>query len=343
MTGKERILKAIKREKTDVRPVWFMRQAGRYLKEYRKLREKYSFLYSCKNTELIVEITLQPVRILDVDAAIVFSDILLPVEAMGIKFNIVENKGPVFEKPIEGAEDIEKLKVLEPEKSMSYLGNALRELRKELGDEKALIGFCGAPFTVASYLIEGGHSKNYTKTKIFMHREKLLWHKLMSVLTESFIGYLRFQLKNGADLVQVFDSWAGYLSPSDYREFVKPYNARIFKEISPSISFSTGTSGFLEEVRDAGGNAIGIDWRISIDKAWEIIGYEKSIQGNLDPAVLLLDKDNIEKEIRKIIEKTKNRPGHIFNLGHGIFPQTPPDNVKFTVDRVREISIKINE
>lgn len=336
MTGRERILRAFKRETVDCAPVWFMRQAGRFLPQYRKLREKYSFLESCKNPELIFEITLLPVKILDVDAAIIFSDILLPVGEMGLKFDIVESKGPVFEEPF-GDKILKIFHPFEPEEKMPYIGLAIKELRRELKNEKAILGFCGGPFTIASYIIEGGTSRDFLKTKKFIYEREKEWHILMEKLTQVLTKLLLYQLKSGADAVQLFDSWAGCLSPGDYRKYVMPYNSEIFKNVSFAINFSTGTGGFIEDVAECGGEIIGIDWRILIDKAWMRIGYQRGIQGNLDPAALLRDRASLYLEIRDILKRTGRRNGYIFNLGHGILPSTPLDNVIFTVEKVREI------
>ena len=320
-----------------------MRQAGRYMKEYRALRKKYSFLEMCKNPELAAEVTLQPIGQLRVDAAIIFADILLPLEPMGIGFEFAKDEGPVFRHPIREMKQIEKLRVIEPEADLPFLMEAIRIVRRELDGKIPLIGFSGAPFTLASYIIEGGHSKNYTLTKGMMYQGDSTWDRLMERLSETLIRYLNAQIRAGAQALQIFDSWVGCLSPSDYEKYVQPYSKRVMDGVDksvPLIHFATTSSTLLERMRQAGGDVIGVDWRVNLGEAWSRIGYDVAIQGNLDPVILLSSVDLIEKEVKRILESAGGRPGHIFNLGHGILPNTPVENVVALVDMVHEHSKK---
>jgi uroporphyrinogen decarboxylase len=342
-TTQLRLLSACRKMPVDFTPVWFMRQAGRYLPEYRRLREKYDLLALCKTPELSAEVTLQPVKILGVDAAILFADLLLPFEPMGVPFHFAKGEGPVIENPIRTPKDVEKLKPVFPEVDLSYVLSAVKLIKKELENRLPLIGFAGAPFTLASYLIEGGHSQNFLLVKRFMREEKEAWHLLMEKLSIIVANFSKAQIQAGADAVQLFDSWAGILSPEDYQDFVLPYSRKILSEVSqtgaPSIHFATGNAGMLEIFSQAGGDVIGIDWRIALDDAWKKIG-EKAIQGNLDPALLFAEPSELEMAVRKILKKAGGKPGHIFNLGHGVLPGTPVDNVKRVVEWVRLYSQK---
>jgi uroporphyrinogen decarboxylase len=318
-----------------------MRQAGRYMKEYRALRKKYSFLEMCKNPDLAAEVTLQPIGQLRVDAAIIFADILLPLEPMGIGFEFAKDEGPVFHHPIREMKQIEKLRVIEPEEDLSFLMEAIRIVRRELDGKIPLIGFSGAPFTLASYIIEGGHSKNYTLTKGMMYQGDSAWDRLMERLSEILIRYLNAQVRAGAQALQIFDSWVGCLSPTDYEKYVQPYSKRVIDGVDksvPLIHFATTSSTLLERMKQAGGDVIGVDWRVNLGEAWSRIGYDSAIQGNLDPVILLSSVDLIEKEVKRILESAGGRAGHIFNLGHGILPNTPVENVVALVDRVHEYS-----
>ncbi len=320
-----------------------MRQAGRYMKEYRALRRKHSFLEMCKAPELAAKVTLLPVEQFDVDAAIIFSDILIPLEPMGIALEFGGSEGPVFQHPIRDMKQIKKLRRIEPEKDIPFLLDAIRMVRRELDGKVPLIGFSGAPFTLASYIIEGGHSKNYTLTKGMMYQNREAWDLLMEKLTRVLIPYLNAQVKAGAQALQVFDSWVGCLSPSDYEEYVLPHSKKIFDEIDrsvPIIHFGTMSSTLLEGMKRAGGDVIGVDWRIDLGEAWARLGYDVGIQGNLDPVILLGSPELIEREVKRILERAAGRPGHIFNLGHGILPNTPVDNVARLVDAVHEQSSK---
>jgi uroporphyrinogen decarboxylase len=318
-----------------------MRQAGRYQKEYRALREKYSFLEMCKTPELAARVTLLPVEQLKVDAAIIFADILLPLEPMGIDFEFAKDEGPVFHQPIREMKQIDALRVIEPEEDMPFLMEAIRTVRRELEGKIPLIGFSGAPFTLASYVIEGGHSKNYVLTKGMMYQNRSAWHGLMEKLADVLIRYLNSQVRAGAQAVQLFDSWVGCLSPQDYEEYVLPYSKKVLDGVGkrvPLIHFATSSSTLLEGMKQAGGDVIGLDWRVDLREAWNRIGHDVAVQGNLDPVILFGPVDRIEKEVKRILERAEGRPGHIFNLGHGILPNTPFDNVVRLVDAVHEYS-----
>ena len=334
-------LRACRRETTEFTPVWLMRQAGRYMEEYREIRRKVNFLDMCKSPDLAAEVTLLPVRKLGVDAAIIFGDILLPLEGMGIQLEFTKGGGPLIRNPIRDREDIERLRIIEPEEHVPFFLKAIEIVRRELGGRVPLIGFSGAPFTLASYLIEGGHSKDYSKTKGLMLGAPSLWHLLMEKLAEVTIGYLRAQVHRGAQALQLFDSWVGCLSPWDYEAHVLPYSRRVIQEVGekvPLIHFSVGTSGFLHLIKEAGGDVIGIDWRTDLGATWERLGYDVGIQGNLDPSVLLASCQVIDDHVRKILKSVENRPGHIFNLGHGVLPETPVENVIFMVESVHQFS-----
>src|SRR5512136_309259 len=337
-------LKACRREPTTYTPVWLMRQAGRYLKEYRALRKKYSFLDMCKNPELAASVTLQPIEKFKLDAAIIFSDILIPLEPMGVAFEFAKGEGPVFHHPIREMKDIEKLRVIEPEDEVPFLVKAIGMVRKELEGKIPLIGFSGAPFTLASYIIEGGHSKNYIHTKGLMYQDRPAWNALMNKISSVLIQYLNAQIRAGVQAAQLFDSWVGCLSPTDYEEYVLPYSKRVIDGVDksvPLIHFATSNSALLELMKRAGGDVIGVDWRVDIGEAWARIGYDVGIQGNLDPVVLFGSVDLIKKEVKRILDQVGGRPGHIFNLGHGILPNTPVENVAALVEVVHEMSSKV--
>ncbi len=334
-------LKACRREPTGYTPIWLMRQAGRYLKEYRALRRKYSFLEMCKNPELAAKVTLQPVERFKLDAAIIFSDILIPLEPMGVEFDFAKGEGPVFHRPLRQMKEVQKLRVIEPEEETSFLMKAIQIVRKELGGKIPLIGFCGAPFTLASYIVEGGHSKNYILTKSLMYEDRPTWDALMGKLSDVLVRYLRAQVRSGVQAVQIFDSWVGCLSPHDYEEYVLPYSKKVIEGVGnsvPLIHFATSHSTLLGLMRRAGGDVIGVDWRVDIGEAWSRIGYDVAIQGNLDPGILLASVELITKEVKRILDCVKGRPGHVFNLGHGILPNTPVENVAALVDVVHEYS-----
>lgn len=340
-----RFLRACRREAVDVTPIWLMRQAGRYMPEYRKLREKHSLLTLVKTPALAAEVTLQPMRAFDVDAAIIFADILPPLEGMGLSLEFVAGEGPVIPNPIRTPADVAALRTPPAEEVLSFTLEALRLVRRELPPSRALLGFSGAPFTLACYAIEGGASRHYLHTKRFMYCEPKAWHELMGKLATVVGDYLAAQVRAGAQAVQLFDSWAGALSPTDYRENVLPYSqqaiatARAAREDRPAvpvIHFGTGTAGLLELLQEAGGDVIGVDWTISLDDAWARLGEGVAVQGNLDPATLLAPREVLERYAAEVLRRAAGRPGHIFNLGHGVLPQTPVENVAALVDFVHE-------
>lgn len=297
----------------------------------------------CKNPELAAQVTLQPIEKFKFDAAIIFSDILIPLEPMGVEFEFAKGEGPVFHHPLRERKDVERLRVFDPEEENSFLMKAIRIVRKELEGRVPLIGFSGAPFTLASYIIEGGHSKNYVLTKSLMYQDRPTWDALMEKISEVLIRYLNAQTQSGVQALQIFDSWVGCLSPGDYEEYVLPYSRKVIEGVSksvPLIHFATSNSTLLELMKRAGGDVIGLDWRVDIGEAWAHLGYDVAIQGNLDPIILLGPVDLIEKNVKKILDRVGGRPGHIFNLGHGILPNTPPDHVAALVDIVHEYSAR---
>ena len=323
----------------DATPIWMMRQAGRYMPEYRALREKHTLLELCKTPELAREVTMQPLR-LGVDAAILFADILLPLEPMGAPFEFAKGEGPVVHEPIKSRAQIDALRVIDPEEGLGYVLDAVKLIAKELGGRVPLIGFAGAPFTLASYLIEGGKSTHFLKTKRMMYAEPDAWNALMAKLAEVVRRYLHAQIAAGAECVQLFDSWVGQLSPADYREYVQPHVAHVLGGITevPVIHFGTGTHSLLELQRDAGGDVIGLDWRTPLAEGWKRVGYDRAVQGNLDPTVLFAPIDVVKKHAQRVLDAAAGRPGHVFNLGHGILPETPVENVQAVIDYVHEAS-----
>jgi uroporphyrinogen decarboxylase len=336
----DRFLRACRREAVDATPVWFMRQAGRYMAEYRKLRERHSLLELCKTPDLACEVTLQPVRALGVDAAILFADILLPLEPMGAPFEFAAGEGPVIHEPVRDAAAVERLRVIDPEEGLGYVLEAVRRIRRELEGKTPLIGFAGAPFTLSSYLVEGGKSSNYARTKRLMYGEPETWRALMTKLSEVVRRYLHAQIEAGAQAVQLFDSWVGALSPLDYAEFVQPHVRHILQSVMktgvPVIHFGTDTASLLELQRDAGGTVIGVDWRTPLDAAWQRLGSGVAVQGNLDPLLLMAPREVLARRVDDVLTRAAGRDGHIFNLGHGILPETPPDAVKYVVEHVHE-------
>jgi uroporphyrinogen decarboxylase len=336
-----RFLKACRREPVDATPVWFMRQAGRYMSEYRALRERHSLLEICRTPDLATEVTLQPIRRIEVDAAILFSDLLLPLEPMGLPFDFVKGEGPQIERPISSAADIDALRIFDPREQLSHVLEAIKQIKRELASRVPLIGFAGAPFTLASYAIEGGHSSNFAKTKALMYGHPDAWHQLCEKFATVVSDFLCAQIDAGVDAVQVFDSWVGALGPADYHEFALPHSQRIFKAIEgrvPTIHFGTGTATTLDLLREAGGDVIGADWRIPIDIAWERIGFDRAVQGNLDPTLLLGPMQRMFAQTEDILERVNGRPGHIFNLGHGILPSTPVEHVQRLAQYVHSAS-----
>lgn len=336
-------LRACRREPVPYTPVWMMRQAGRYMPEYRAIRAKYSMLEVCKTPELACEVTLQPLKF-GFDASIVFADILLPIEPMGAPFEFAKGEGPVVHTPIRHAVQVDALRVIEPEQDLDYVLQTVRLLKKEL--KVPLIGFAGAPFTLASYLIEGGKSAHFEHTKGMMFTAPELWHALMQKLSEVVRRFLRAQVAAGVDAVQLFDSWVGQLSPEDYREFVLPHTQSILADLEttgvPVIHFGTGTALLLEAQREAGGTVLGLDWRTPLAWGWKQIGYDRACQGNLDPISLFAPREVACARAGRVLRAAAGRAGHIFNLGHGILPGTPVDTVKAVVDFVHEESERVH-
>jgi uroporphyrinogen decarboxylase len=335
-----RFIRACYQLPVDATPVWFMRQAGRYMSEYRAIRDKYTLLEICNQPDLAAEVTLQPVRKLGVDAAILFADILLPLIPMGINLEFAAGEGPVIHNPIQGGADVDALRPVEPHESLAFVLEALRIVRRELDEKVALIGFAGGPFTLASYIIEGGSSRNYLKTKQMMYAEPGTWHRLIGKLAQVVGDYLVAQVEAGAQAVQLFDSWVGALAPEDYREYVLPHSQAIFQALRssgvPAVHFGTGTASLLPLMKAAGGDVIGLDWQTPLDWGWERLEHQVAVQGNLDPTVLFAPQSEIERRVVRILRQAGGRPGHIFNLGHGILPETPVENVKRVVDQVHE-------
>jgi len=332
---------ACRRQPTCHTPIWLMRQAGRYQPEYRELRSKVGFLELCHSPELAAQVTVDAANWLDTDAAILFADILLILEPMGLDLAFVKGDGPAIHNPVRTPEDLERIRSQGVAGALSYVYEAVGLIRRELPAQRDLIGFAGAPFTLACYAIEGGGSRHYDKAKAFMYRHPESFDKLMEKLTEATIEYLEAQIRAGADAIQLFDSWVGNLSLRDYVRFVQPHMRRLFAGLSPdvpTIHFGTDTGHLLEAQRDAGGDVIGLDWRADLDLCWNRLGDRVAVQGNLDPVLLLGPWDEIERQARIILDQAGGRPGHIFNLGHGILPSTPPDNVRRLVDFVHEAS-----
>ena len=337
----DRFIRACRREPVDCTPLWFMRQAGRYMPEYRALRERHTLLELCKTPELALQVTLQPVNAFNVDAAILFADLLLPFEPMGAPFEFQAGEGPVVHQPVRTAADVARLRVFEPEEGLEYVLSAIRLLRRELEGKTPLIGFAGAPFTLASYLVEGGKSSHYLMTKRMMYSEPQVWHDLASKLAEVVRRFLRAQIRAGAQAVQLFDSWVGALSPEDYTTFVEPHVAHVLSDVAkagvPVIHFGTATQSLLELQKRAGGTVIGVDWRTPMDEARRRLGADVALQGNLDPILLFAPREVLAKRAKDILDRS-GKLGHIFNLGHGILPQTDPDQVRFLCDWVHEQS-----
>jgi uroporphyrinogen decarboxylase len=331
-------LRACRREPVPRTPVWYMRQAGRYQKEYRALRERYGILEICRTPELAADVTRLPVRQLGVDAAILFSDIMVPVAAAGVSLRIEEGVGPVVDEPIRRAADVARLRPLEPEADLPFVLECIRGLAGEL--DVPLIGFAGGPFTLASYLIEGGPSRTFVHTKALMYSDATAWRALMRQLSDSVLAYLRAQVEAGAAAVQLFDSWIGALSPDDYTTHVLPHARSIFAGMAelgvPMIHFGVGTGELLQSMRDAGADVIGVDWHVRLDRAWERVGPDVAVQGNLDPAVLLAPWDVVERKALQVLAHAGGRPGHVFNLGHGVLPGTDPDVLRRLTQLVHE-------
>jgi uroporphyrinogen decarboxylase len=331
------LTRACRRERVERTPVWFMRQAGRSLPEYRELRKRFGLFEICREPELCAEVTLQPVRAHGVDAAVLFADIMLPVLGMGVDVELVESVGPVVAEPVESAEDVARLRVPDPEESVPFVLETIRLVRGELPVEKAVIGFAGGPFTVAGYLIEGKPTREFVRTKQCMYGAPDVWHGLMEKLADTFVLYLQAQARAGTDVVQLFDSWVGALSVEDYREFVAPYSARVLEAVEvPTIHFGTGTAHLLADMAEVGGDVIGLDWRVPIEQGWATVGWDRGVQGNLDPALLLGPFERVEAATVRILDAVGGRPGHIFNLGHGVLPDTDPAALRRLVELVHE-------
>lgn len=333
-------LRACRREPTPYTPIWLMRQAGRYMPEYRALRAKVGFLELCKSPELATEVTVSAATQLGVDAAILFADILLILEPLGFDLEYSKGDGPVIHNPVRTLDDVDRIKGFEGD-SCQYVYRAVAGCRAALPRNMPLIGFAGAPFTLACYAIEGGASRHYDQAKAFMYRDPGAWNVLMSRLTDATVEYLKRQALAGAQALQVFDSWVGALSVADYERFVAPHMKRLFAELPhgvPTIHFGTGTASLLASQRDAGGDVIGLDWRVSLDTTWERLGSGVAVQGNLDPVVLLGPTEEIDRQAGRILLEAQNKPGHIFNLGHGILPNTPVDSAKYLVDFVHKFT-----
>lgn len=333
-------MRACRREHVPYTPVWLMRQAGRYMKEYREVRARHSFLEMCKQPEVAAEVTVYAAQRLNVDAAIIFADILLITEPLGLDLEFARGEGPVIHNPVRTSEDVDRLREVEDVSSLSYVFDAIRLTRRELRPDLPLIGFSGAPFTLASYICEGGGSKNYVNTKRLMYTDAGAWHSLMATIARALSRYLNAQIEAGAQAVQIFDSWVGALSPDDYREFVLPHTREVIRNVKhgvPVIHFGTGTAGLLELMKEAGGDVIGLDWRVRLDEAWARLG-DVAVMGNFDSIALFTTPDIIRERAKVILDGAANRPGHIFNLGHGILPETPVENVVALVEAVHELS-----
>jgi len=336
-------LQACRRAPTPFTPVWLMRQAGRYMPEYRAIRARRGFLELCKDPEAAAEVTLQPVDRLGVDAAILFADILLVLEPLGVGLEFTRGDGPHIHRPVRSAEDVERLRPVAVDEAVPFVFETVRLVRKALSDRVPLIGFAGAPFTLASYLVEGGPSREFLRTKRLMRDEPGAWRALMTLLSDITADYVNGQIAAGAQAVQLFDSWAGTLSPADYRDGVLPYSRRVIQRLTPGvpvIHFGTGTAGLLHLMKAAGGDVIGLDWRVEIGRTWERLGHDVAVQGNLDPAVLLASIAEIRRAVKEILDGVDGRPGHIFNLGHGVHKDTPVDHVIALVDIVHELSAR---
>ena len=341
LTAGSRFLRACLRQPVDQTPVWFLRQAGRYMPEYQAVRRHHSLLQICKNPELAAEVTITAAEKLDVDAAIIFADLLLPLECMGLDFEFLTGEGPVIHHPVRSAGDVENLRI-DRAQELGYVAEAIRKVVAHFKDRIGIIGFCGAPFTLASYMIEGSGSSNYIHTKSLMYREPSVWRLLLEKLASVLAEFAAQQVEAGADVIQIFDSWAGALSPTDYRDFVLPVTTRLVRQVQalgvPVIYFGVDTATLLPAMRETGADVIGLDWRVPLDQGWSALGHAVAVQGNLDPILLFAGEDLLRERVRQILTLAGGRPGHIFNLGHGIVPGTPVENVQRVVRYVREFS-----
>lgn len=337
-----RFLRACRRLPVDATPVWFMRQAGRYMAEYRAIRAKYTLLEIVQRPEIAAEVTLQPVRALGVDAAILFADILLLVEPLGLHLEFVKGEGPSIEEPLRSREAVDRLRTPDVRSDLGHVFEAIRQVRQELPETVPLIGFAGAPFTVASYMIEGGPSRDFHHTKTLMHTAPDTWQRLMQHLSAALAEYLVIQVEAGAQAVQLFDSWVGNLSPQDYRRFVQPYSRQVLQAVQaldvPVIHFGTGTATLLPDMQAAGGTVVGLDWRVPLDEGRALLGDSVAVQGNLDPVALFYPRPVLRAQVQDVLQRAGNKPGHIFNLGHGILKETPVENVRAVVEMVHEMT-----
>ena len=337
-----RFLRACRREPVDATPVWFMRQAGRYMPEYRAIREKHSLLEIVSRPEVAAEVTLQPVEALGVDAAILFADILLPVVPMGLQLEFAHGEGPVIHNPVRTLDDVKRLRRIAPADDLGSVLETIRLVRKELAGKVPLIGFAGAPFTMAAYMVEGGASRNFVTVKTLMYSDPEVWDGLMTHVAKALADYLLAQVEAGAQAVQLFDSWVGALNPQDYDRYVQPYSHRILSALSetgvPVIHFGTGTATLLTSMKQAGGTVMGLDWRVPLNEAWAVLGEDVAVQGNLDPVALFAPLPALKEGTLDVLTRAAGRPGHIFNLGHGILQHTPVENVRAVVEIVHEHS-----
>jgi len=343
LTGGCRFVRACLRQPVDRTPVWFLRQAGRYMPEYQAVRRHHSLLQICKNPELAAEVTITAAEKLDVDAAIIFADLLLPLEGMGLDFEFLAGEGPVIHHPVRTAEDVGNLRT-DRAAELGYVAEAIGKVVAHFEDRIGIVGFCGAPFTLASYMIEGGGSRNYIHTKSLMYREPSVWQLLLEKLASVLAEYAAQQVEAGADVIQIFDSWAGALSPADYRDFVLPVTTGLVRKVQalgvPVIYFGVDTATLLPAMRETGADVIGLDWRVPLDQGWSALGHAVAVQGNLDPIALFAPDELLRERVRQILAQAGGRPGHIFNLGHGIVPGTPVENVQRVVKYVREFSAR---
>jgi uroporphyrinogen decarboxylase len=342
LTGAQRFLRACLRQPVDRTPVWFLRQAGRYMAEYQAVRRHHSLLEICKNPALAAEVTITAAEKLDVDAAIIFADLLLPFEAMGLPFEFMAGEGPVVHSPVRTAADVDLLRT-DRAAELGYVGEALARVAAHFGDRLALIGFCGAPYTLASYMIEGGGSRNWVETKSLMYRDAGAWQALLAKLVTVLVTYCAQQVEGGADVIQIFDSWVGSLSVADYREFVLPVTTELVRQVQelgvPVIYFGVDTASLLPAMRETGADVIGLDWRVPLDEGWRALEHGCAVQGNLDPITLFAGPRLLQQRVREVLQRAGGRPGHIFNLGHGIVPGTPVENVQSVVRYVREFEL----
>lgn len=338
-----RLMKACRREPVDCTPVWIMRQAGRYLPEYMAVRNRVTFIELCKTPELAAQVTLDAQRLLGVDAAILFADLLPMLEPMGANLEYQKGEGPVIHNPVLAAGDVDRIRELADVDSLQFVFDAVKLIRRDLPADIPLLGFAGAPFTLASYLIEGGGSRNYLRTKSLMFRDEGAWRTLMERLARSLILYLKAQIDAGCQAVQLFDSWAGCLSPADYRRYALPFTKMVVdgvRQHAPVINFLTGNPALLPLLRESGGDVFGLDWRVELAEGWKAIGHDVGVQGNLDPLSLLADLPTLRARTMAVLEQAAGRPGHIFNLGHGVMPEVPPEHVKALVKMVHELSAR---